>query len=180
MAERTAHNGLVAGSNPAKPKILLNYKNLNMSKNFKKFKLYKIKQDLKTQNIVFFFHTTNLKTINWLKIEQEFFKSKLECYKINNSVTHYALKNSAFFNFSTLINGEMCVIYLKTFNSNLNMQKFNKIDKTMHLMGMKLNKKFYTKQQLNTISTLDYNTNINIFTKIMKKLLKLPYYKFKK
>ena len=150
-----------------------------MTKNLKKFKLYKIKQELKEQNIVFFFHTTNLKTINWLKIEQELFKSKLKCSKINNSVTHHALKKSTLFNFSTLINGEMCIMYLQTLNSNLNIQKLNKIDKTMHMLGMKLNKNFYSKQQLDTMSTLNYHTNIKIFTKVMKKLLKLPYYKLK-
>lgn len=150
-----------------------------MSKNLKKFKLYKIKQYLKTQSIVFFFNTTNLKKINWLKIEQELFNSQLKYHKINNSITNYALKDSTFSSISPLINGELCLIYFNNFQSELNIQKFIKINKTMQILGVKLNKNFYSKAQLTTISTLNYNTNIKIFNKILKKFLKLPYHKFK-
>ena len=151
-----------------------------MNKEFKNYKLYKVKRFLKNSPLIFFFHTLNLKTINWIKIEQNLLKLNLKYYKIKNTLTKYVIKNSIFFNFSTIINGSICIIYPK--NSKINdtdLQKLLKSTQTMPFLSVKLNKKFYSKEQIETLSTLDYKKNIKVLNKTLKTFLKTPYFKFK-
>jgi ribosomal protein L10 len=152
-----------------------------MNKELKTFKLYKVKQYFKNQNLVFFFHTTHLNSKNSLKIEQALFNYGLKCHKITNTVTRYALKNSIMSNSSILINGSLCLVCLKKNKTlEIDLQKLLNINKTMPVLGVKLNKKIYSKQQLSTLSTLDRTKNIKVLNKMLKKLLKIPNFKLKK
>ena len=152
-----------------------------MNKELKTFKLYKVKHYFKNKNLVFFFHTTNLNSKSSLKIEQDLFNYELECYKITNTVTHYALKNSVISNSSILINGSLCLVCIKKNKTlKIDVQKLLNISKTMPVLGVKLNKKIYSKQQLSTLSTLNHTKNIKVLNKMLKKLLKIPNFKLKK
>jgi len=152
-----------------------------MNKKFKTHKLYKVKNFLKNTPLIFFFHTLNLKSTNWLKLEQKLFKLNLKCYKIKNTLTKRIIKHSVLINFSTIINGSICIIYFKNIqNINTdNIQNLLKVSQMMPLISIKLNTKLYSKKQLSTIYTLNYKTNIKILNKTLKTFLKTPYYKFK-
>jgi ribosomal protein L10 len=150
-----------------------------MNKNFKTYKLYKVKHFLKNPPLIFFFHVLNLKSKNWLKIEQNLLKLNLKYYKIKNTLAKRVIKKSIFLNFSTFINGAICVIYPKNFKITNDVQKLLKTNQTMPLLNVKLNKNFYSKEQLSTISTLNYKKNVKILNKTLKTFLKTPYYKFK-
>jgi len=152
-----------------------------MNTKFRKYQLYKVKSFLKNPPLIFFFHTLNLKTIKWLKIEQKLLKLNLKYYKVKNTLTKYVIKNSVFLNFLPIINGPICIIYIKKNqnNTNLDIQNLLKLSQTMPLVSVKLNKKLYSKNQLLTISTLNYRTNIKVLNKTLKTFLKNPYYKFK-
>ena len=186
MAERTAHNGLVVGSNPAKPKNFINftkvkYINKKMNNELKNYKLYKVKYFLKNPPLILFFHTLNLKSVNWLKIEQDLLNFNLKYYKIQNTLTKYAVTNSIFLNLVSILNGSLCFIYPKDLNKlNNDVQKLLKINKTMPVLGLKLNKNIYSAFQLSNLSTLNYKKNIIVLNKTFKMYLKTPYYKFKK
>ena len=152
-----------------------------MNKELKTFKLYKVKHYFKNQNLVFFFHTTNLNSKRSLKIDQDLFTYGLKCHKITNTMTQYALKNSVVSNSSILISGSLCLVCLKKNKTlKIDLQKLLNISKTMPVIGVKLNKKIYSKQQLSTLSTLNYTKNIKVLNKMFKKLLKIPNFKLKK
>jgi len=151
-----------------------------MNKELKTFKLYKVKHYFKNQNLVFFFHTTNLNSKRSLKIEQDLFNYELECHKITNTITRYALKNSVISNTSILISGSLCLVCLKKKTLKIDVQKLLNISKTMPVLGVKLNKKMYSRQQLSTLSTLNYTKNVKVLNKMFKKLLKIPNFKLKK
>ena len=170
MEERTAHNGLVAGSNPAKP-----IKNI-MNKNIKLHKLNKTKQYLKNKDLIFFVHTLNLNSKRWLTIKKELYSLGLISYKLNNPITKLALKNSIFINFDALINGSMCFVSLSNSrNNNFHFKNTFNNNKNLLLVNVKLNKKMYSPKQLTKLTTLNYKNNIKLLNNTFKKFLKLPY-----
>ena len=61
MVERTAHNGLVVGSSPTKPKNLSLYK---MDHNLKKYRVLKVKNNFKNSDLLFFYHSFHPFTFN--------------------------------------------------------------------------------------------------------------------
>jgi hypothetical protein len=62
VVERTAHNGLVVGSNPTKPnKNIIITKN-HMKLNIKNYKINKTKNYIKNHNLFFFINGINLKS----------------------------------------------------------------------------------------------------------------------
>ena len=146
--------------------------------NLKNFKHYQIKKTLKCEQLVLFFHSTNLNKINDLKIKQKFYKNNLICKKIRNNVTRLVFKHSILKHFDVFIHGSLCTIYPRK-GYDFNLKHITKLNKSMSVLGLKLNQKIYSQNQLNSISTLNYNNNIKILTKILKQSIKLPYYKFK-
>ena len=178
MVERTAHNGLVAGSNPAEP-TKFNFYN-KMNKNLKTYKLYKVKTFLKRYPIIIIYHTLNVKEVNWLKINESLEQLNLKCYKLRNKLSKHALKNSVFSNFSVMLNGSLCFVYPKNATKfNGNFKTFSKINKIMPILAIKINKKIYSTTQLSSLSTLNYKSNISTLNLTLKKIIKTPYYKFK-
>ena len=178
MVERTAHNGLVASSNLAKPIILLF--SHNMKKNLNTYKLKNVKLKLKNYDLLFFFHTINLDSTNKLIIEQKFFKKNLKSYKTSNNSMKIALKNSIFLKFCVSISGSLCLSYYSNektiendFNNSIN------LNPTMILTALKLNQKIYSSNQLKNLMTLNYSKNITVLNKTLKQLIKQPYYTIK-
>lgn len=172
MVERTAHNGLVTGSNPVKPKMTNNKLSI--------YQLKRLKQYLKNTNLIFFFFLTNLNSKNQLKLEQKLFKKNLKLFKIKNTLIKKVLKKSVFVNFSIMVKGPLCIIELKDSKKLLNnFNDLKKLNPSTPLISLKLNKKIYTINQLKTITTLNYKTNVKVLNKTLKRFLKLPYYKFK-
>lgn len=151
-----------------------------MNKNFKIYKLCKIKTFIKKHPLILISHTLNLNSYNWLKIEQKLINSNLKYYKIKNTVTRQALTNSIFLNILPALNGSLCLIYPKNKKKfDENFQALIEINKTMPVFALKLNKKIYSKNQLSNVSTLSYEKNIKILNKTLKNFIKTPYYKLK-
>ena len=148
-----------------------------INKKLKTFKFYKTKNCLKNEHLTMFFHMNNLNKSNWLQIEQNFYKNKLKCDKINNSVTKQVFQQSILSNLTILIQGSLCIIYPEK-NQSVNVRKVINLNKKIPLLGLKLNKNVYSKAQLNDVSTLNYRDNVKMFHKTIKQCLKIPYYKF--
>ena len=170
MVERTAHNGSVAGSNPAKPK---------MTNKFKIYQVKKLKFYLKKTDLILFLYQPNLNVANQLELEQKLFKNNLRLYKIKNSLMRKVINRSVFLNYFVMFNGPLCIIRVKnTKIFNTNFQNILNINTIVPSLTIKLNKKIYSNIQLKTLSTLNYSQNILILNKTFKHLLKTSYYKF--
>ena len=177
MVERTAHNGLVAGSNPAEPK---KQSFIKMPKKFKRYKLSKVKNFIKKNPVLFIHHTLNLNSKSWNKIEKKLNTAGLKYYKLNNTLANHTLINSVFVNYKPLLSGSLCFVYPKTIHDfDSNPQGIIQLNKTMPVLAVKLNKKIYSKNQISNITTLNYKKNIQILNKTLKNFIKTPYYKFK-
>lgn len=151
-----------------------------MNKKFKAYKLCKIKQFLKKYPIFLISHTLNLNSKDWSIVNKKLITFNLKSYKLNNTLTNNTLTNSTFLNFKPILSGSLCFIYPKTSNSfEPNFQDLLKLNKTMPILGIKLNQKIYSINQLSTIYTLNYKKNIKTLNKTLKNILKTPYYKLK-
>ena len=151
-----------------------------MKKKFKTYKLCKIKKFLKKHPIFLISHTLNLNSKDWNVVEKKLITFNLKYYKLNNTLTKHTIINSILLNFKPILSGSLCFVYPKNYNNfEPNLQDLTKINKTMPVLGIKLNQKIYSKNQLPTIYTLNYKKNIKTLNKTLKRFLKTPYYKFK-
>lgn len=178
MAERTAHNGLVVGSNPAKPNTACTCINIKMKFGLKSYKLQKTVNYLKKTPLLFIFNISNLNSKSWVKTEQTYYTNNIKYFKICNTLSKKAFEYSIFKNITVILNGSICLIYFnKTTNIPFDLKKFIKLNPSMLLVGIKLNRKIYSVPQIANIGTLSYNKNIRFFNNSLKQLLKLSYNK---
>lgn len=159
MVERTAHNGLVVGSNPTKPKFLFQYKINFMKFNFKDYKIIKTKNFIQKNTIVFFLNGTNKTSSDWILIEQNL--TKFNYYKVFNKVAYKTIKNSIFKNFLSTINGITFLVKPSSTTNNLTkrnvLQKFEPL--LFYILAVKFNNKIYKNKQLKNLFYLNYIDN---------------------
>lgn len=167
MVERTAHNGSVVGSNPAR---LIYFMELN----FKDYKYSQLKKKLKVNQLLLIFnvvYTKNNKTDN-----SRVFKN-INLFKVSNKILKRLFTNSIYFNYRFLINN---FIMLATVPSVLNLKELIKANYKVVLLGLKFQKKFYTKRQLQNIVTVNFNDSMKLFMNELKFCIKFLSIKFRK
>jgi len=147
----------------------------------KDYKLEKTKRYFQKTPAFLVFNVSNLNSKNWLEVEQTLFNYNLKYHKICNTLAKKFIKKSIFKNICLTVNGFTCFVHfdLKA-NSDLDPKKIKKLNSFMTFLGLKFNQNFYSLPQLDKISTLNYKKNINIFNNLLKKTIKLPYYKLNK
>lgn len=158
--ERTAHNGLVVGSNPTKP--------IKMQLSNKKYKILKTKRTIKTNNIIYICNGSISILLKWIAIEQKLKKNNLNYYKIFNKLTLNILKKSVFNKSHALINGNIFLLVPlkpKKILNHVNKELFN-------LIAIKLNKKIYKTNTLTNIDNTNYINNKLLFYQFNITLLK--------
>ena len=75
--------------------------------------------------------------------------------------------------------GSVCLIYFEEETKlRVKIQQLLTLNKSILILGLKLNNKVYSYSQLKTLFTINYEKNVKVFQKSLKKLLKLPYTKF--
>ena len=147
----------------------------------KSYKLQKTKNYYKKTPMFFVFNVSNLNSKSWLKIEQVLYAHNLKYYKVYNTLSKKFLEKSIFQNTATLINSSICFVHLdKTKNTSIDVQKIINLSSLMSFLSLRVNNKMYSPQQLNKISSTNYNRNVKVFNNSLKRLLKLPYYKIGK
>jgi len=115
---------------------------------------------------------------NWLKVEQDLVKSKLNYYRSYNTLTKNSIENSIFKNLTKLINGPLFFVKIKNKeNINLTLKKLININTLLTALCIRINSKIYSISQLKKILSLNYVKNIVILHKFLKVLLKAPYKK---
>ena len=151
-----------------------------MKLKLKNYKYYKIKNYFKNQKMFFIYNSSDLNFKNWLKLQQNFQTKNLKCYKLNNNLTINFLNNSIFKNLSSLISGSIIIISLKknTYNDFF-ISQLQTLNTITTFLSLKLNNKIYSSNQVSTIKTLNYQKQIIILTKSLKRFFKQPYNKLK-
>ncbi len=149
-----------------------------MSFNLKDYKWLKIKYYFKKVNFFFFFHNPALDNENWVKVEQAFFNSKLQYYRVFNSLILNVLKVSIFKNLATLIHGS--IILLNSKIDKLTLKKITDNAVIINFLCLKLNNKIYSSKQIKNLVEFSYEKNIYLFYKMLNGFVKKPYFTLKK
>jgi len=147
----------------------------------KSYKLQKTKNYFQKKQIFFIYNVSNLNSTSWLKTEQVFHNYNLKYYKVYNTLSKKFLEKSIFKNTTSLINSSICFVHFEnTTTTSGDLQKIINLNPLISFIGLRLNNKIYSLPQLTRISSISYTKNIKVFNNVLKKLLKLPYYKLGK
>lgn len=147
MVERSAHNGLVVGSNPTKLNYMLFYE-----LNKKVYKMNNIRKNIKKPSFIIFISGLN-KNSNSLNLLNQKTKS-FKLYKISNKAIIKNLKNNFLIK---IINSS---IFLGILNKNILLTKTMLINSFyflfLHILALKINNKIYSTNTLNKLPSLNY------------------------
>ena len=158
MVERTAHNGLVVGSIPTKPKLIIKLTFI-MELNFKNYKIIKATTYIKKNNLFFFFGGANRNSNDWLTIEQNLKNINFNYHKIFNKTSKKILNSSIYKNTKETING--ITFLIKPKNKKLLKQVLitNFEPLLFNMLAIKINNKMYQTTQLKNNYSLNYIHN---------------------
>ena len=181
MVERAAHDGFVAGSNPAGP-IYKNYQYyLKMDFNSKNYQSVKLKKFYKTSDFFFLFHSAKLNLNQWTQTEQNLKKLKLKYSKVLNGTALKLFKSSIYKNLRPVICGFILFVNsnFKTTELQLNSVKKD-LKHSFELISLKLNNKMYSTSQLKGLNVLSYKKNVFNLYRTFDRHLKTSYLLIKK
>ena len=126
-------------------------------------KLVKNKFYLK-KNYLFFIIIINDKF--WALNKNLIKKEKFNYYNINKFITKRNLVNSLYKNLNSLIIENLGFLKIKKISS------FKFLNSNLKLIGIKMNKNFYSLVQICKLKNFNYKYNIKIFVQFLKTLLK--------
>lgn len=131
----------------------------------KKHKLTKIKEFIKTNNLIFIYNGINQNYRNWVISEQKMKTLNINYYKIFNKITLKILNESVYCNIATSIDG--ITFFIKPNLSNKNIPKDSELAQLnlllFVLVAWKLNNKIYSVKQLNNLNVTDCKVNSLLF-----------------
>jgi len=126
------------------------------------YKINKIKNYIRTNQIFFLFNGITLKFYDWILIEQAFKNMNFKYYKIFNKTATKTLNNSVYRQIRTTINGITFFIRLvanvKSLTKKLLFNNFEPL--LFSLVVLRINNKVYSSKQLKITCSLNYETNI--------------------
>ena len=139
-----------------------------MELNLKEFKYLKFKNELKANQLLLIFNVASTK--DGTNIKQIFKSFNLKLFTIVNKISRLILANSIYFNYRFLINNfTMVVVIVKS----LDLKELIKISDKIYLLGIKLQRKFYTRNQLqNRVTTLNFIRSIKFLIQNFKFCIK--------
>jgi len=150
-----------------------------MKLSIKSYKTYKVKRLFKTTRFFFFCHGISLDIKNWVRVEQDLALSKLNYYRLYNTLTKKSVKTSIFKHLSKLINGPLLLIEMEQKKGICQtLEKIIEVNRFLTILCVRLNDKFYSTAQLGKIKTLIYTDNILILNRFLRFLLKRPHRRF--
>ena len=145
-----------------------------MELNLKDYKYSQLKKKLKINQLLLIFnvvYTKNNKTDNSQVLKN------INLFKISNKILKRIFINSIYFNYRFLINN---FIMLATVPSVLNLKELIKANDKVVLLGLKFQKKFYTKRQLQNIVTVNFTDSMKLLMNELKFNIKFFSIKLKK
>jgi hypothetical protein len=131
----------------------------------KDYKILKIKNFIKNNNLFFFFNGINPNSNNWIHTEQELQKIRFNYYKVFNKTSKKILEISIYKVIEPTING--VTYFIKPLDNNKELTKHLLINNLGPLLFtmliVKFNNKAYTAKQFKNTSTLNYEQTILSF-----------------
>jgi len=140
----------------------------------KNYKSTKIKSILKKKKLIFLFHSIDVNSKRWVKIEQNLFKNNLSYYRIDLFLLNLILNNSIFLNLTNLIKGPIILIYFKKlFQKNFLLKDFFNIRNKLYMLSIILNKKLYSIQSILNLTTLKFINHMSYIKYFFKYFIRI-------
>ena len=145
-----------------------------MDFNLKKYRILKVKKQLKNSELIFFFNSSKIKANQWINKEKQIKTLKLKYYQIFNKTTVKTINKSIY------TNQIFCGIVLfiepsyKSTKIELKIIKKN-LEPLFILLFMKLNNKIYTVSQIQNLKTFSYKQSVLDFTCTLERCIKQTY-----
>ena len=152
-----------------------------MDFNSKDYQSVKLKKIFKTNDFFFLFHSAKLDLNQWIQIEQNLKKLKLNYSKALNGTTFKLFKSSIYKNLSPIIGGFVLFIGSDFKTTELRLTSIKKeLKPSFELISVKLNNKLYSTSQLKGLNMLSHRKNIFNLHRSLDRYLKTSYILTKK
>ena len=174
MVERAAHNGLVVGSNPARPiliSILIKVKITPKNYHVKKLKIL-----FKEFPLIFIYQTQNIKNKDWVFLGQKLKQSKINQYQVPKSAIIKMFRSSIYKNFDVSMCSNIVIISLNKDVKSAQLEPLiEKLNTSSVCVAVKLNNQIYTALMIRNIKLISYKQAMLSFVSVLTKYLKTPY-----
>lgn len=132
-----------------------------MKLNTKEYKILKIQNYLKNNEIFFLFNGLNINSHDWIITEQELKKITFNYYKILNKISHNEINASIYQNLAHTVNGITGFLEpnknLKILTKHILLTNFKTL--LFDMLAVKFNNKIYSLEQIKSIYSLNYSEN---------------------
>lgn len=147
-----------------------------MDFNLKDYQIFKLKKYFKNNGFFFLFHSAKLSLNQWIIVEQELKKLKLNYYKTLNGTTLKTLEKSIYKTSSPIITNFVTFINLKFKTTEFDLERLKKdLKPSFSLIALKLNNKIYSSAQLKGVKSLSYKKNMFNLHRSLDQHLKTSY-----
>ena len=89
------------------------------------------------------------------------------------------LRNSIFKNIISIINGPILMVQTNNSKVQIGFKELFNVSSWVRLLGLKLNNKIYSRNQVQNLTKISYLENFRNFHNSIKTFGKMPYYVFK-
>src|SRR6056300_1288225 len=147
-----------------------------MDFNLKDYQIFKLKKYFKNNGFFFLFHSSKLSLNQWIIVEQELKKLKLNYYKTLNGTTLKTFEKSIYKNSSPIITNFVIFIAPKFKTTEFDLERLTKdLNPSFSLISLKLNNKIYASTQLKGVKSLSYKKNVFNLYQSLDQHLKTSY-----
>lgn len=147
-----------------------------MDFNLKDYQIFKLKKYFKNNSFFFLFQSAKLNLHQWIAIEQELKKLKLNYYKVLNGTTLKTFEKSIYKHSSPLITNLVIFIDSKHKTTEFDLERLKKdLKPSFLLISLKLNNKIYSPAQLKGVKSLSYKKNMFNLHRSLDQHLKTSY-----
>ena len=147
-----------------------------MDFNLKDYQIFKLKKYFKNNGFFFLFQSAKLNLNQWVTVEQELKKLKLNYYKTLNGTTLKTFEKSIYKNSSPLITNFVIFIDSKFKSTEFDLEQLTKnLKPSFSLIALKLNNKIYSPAQLKGVKSLSYKKNMFNLHRSLDQHLKTSY-----
>ena len=139
----------------------------------KKYRVLKIKNQLKNSGLLLFFNSAKIKSNKWILIEKQLKKIKLQYNQIFNKTTSNTLNNSIYKNINQIVCSVIILVKPNYKSTEIDIKTLKKdLEPLFVLLFLKLNNKIYTYSQFQTFNTLSHRKTVLNFNRCLDKCLK--------
>ena len=147
-----------------------------MDFNLKDYQVLKLKKYFKKNGFFLLFHSAKLSLKQWVVVEQELKKLKLNYYKTLNGTTLKTFEKSIYKNYSPIITNFVIFIDPEFKTTELDLEQLIKdMRPSFSLISLKLNNKIYSPSQLKGVKSLSYKNNMFNLHRSLDEHLKTSY-----